>query len=65
MATFEWKNGEPDRATEEAVARTNERQARRDKGLCPSCGKVALTKNERRHGYQCPDCTARDEGMGY
>ena len=41
------------------------RARRRAAGLCPTCGNVRLTKRERANGYQCPLCTARDEGMGY
>ena len=41
------------------------RARRRAAGLCPTCGNVRLTKRERANGYQCPFCTARDEGMGY
>jgi len=38
----------------------------RAKLTCPSCKRAyALTSYEVRHGYQCRDCTARDEGMGY
>ena len=43
----------------------NELAARRAAGLCPTCGKVKLSAYERRNGYQCPSCTARDEGTGY
>ena len=60
LCTTCWKESPEGKAAQFRIA-----SERRSKGLCPSCGKVALTKHERRHGYQCPDCTARDEGMGY
>lgn len=28
---------------------------------CPTCKRVALTDAEKARGYQCLDCTRRDE----
>lgn len=33
---------------------------------CPTCGQPnKLTPADRAAGYQCDDCAARDEGMGW
>jgi len=49
----------------------SKRGARLPPTPCPSCVRRGegrpnmLTSYEKARGYQCPDCTARDEGGGY
>lgn len=52
------KDGLAELAKRERAARARDRRAR---GLCPTCGVTKLTKQEQRRGYQCPECTRRDE----
>lgn len=54
-AREDWMRGERRRAARSTASRT-----------CPTCKREgALTRYEAAKGYQCAQCTARDEGTGF
>jgi hypothetical protein len=38
------------------------RSERRAKGMCPTCGKVALSRRQRAVGHQCNTCADLESG---
>lgn len=52
--------------TSEHHAQTARLRLSRASRTCPSCKRPGcLTTYEASRGYQCADCTARDEGTGW